>query len=159
MPATYLCLPAVLLLYEGDAGSQAEAKVRVRMVDFAHTFFQQPGAEGGSGTIDSGTATDGAVAANSGAQQQQHQQSQQQQQQAIASPCCGNDAGNGVGSSSSGCGGAHNGDAGQGQAAGSAGPAGTAGPSRDDNFLSGLRALLARLRGVVHAQLEQDLAA
>lgn len=29
--------------------------------------------------------------------------------------------------------------------------------SRDTNFLAGLRALLARLRGVVHAQLQQDL--
>ena len=94
-----------------------------------------------------------------GQQYLQQTQLQLQQQQVIASPCCGNDTGNGVGNSS---GGAPSSDAGQGQAAGSsgtAGAAGTAGPSRDDNFLSGLRALLARLRGVVHAQLEQDLAA
>lgn len=30
-------------------------------------------------------------------------------------------------------------------------------PARDANFLAGLRALLARLRGVVHAQLQQEL--
>ena len=37
-PAHPLTHAAVLLLYEGDARSQAEAKVRVRLVDFAHTF-------------------------------------------------------------------------------------------------------------------------
>lgn len=68
--------PPVLLLYEGDAASAEEAKVRVRMVDFAHTFGAEGGAEG----------------------------------------------------------------------------------ARDANFLAGLRALLARLRALVHAQLAADLA-
>jgi hypothetical protein len=112
----------VLLLYEGDAASQAEAKVRVRMVDFAHTFQQQEGAAGDSGP--------GASAGGG---------SGQQQQQGAGSPCCGN--------GSSGAGGEA-----QGQVA-------AAGASRDDNFHAGLRALLARLRSVVHAQLEQDLTA
>jgi hypothetical protein len=113
----------VLLLYEGDAASQAEAKVRVRMVDFAHTFFQQQ--EGAAG--DSGPG--GSAGGGSG----------QQQQQGAGSPCCG--------SGSSGAGGEA-----QGQVA-------ATGASRDDNFHAGLRALLARLRSVVHAQLEQDLTA
>jgi hypothetical protein len=97
----------VLLLYEGDAACQADAKVRVRMVDFAHTFFQQQ--EGGAGSIGPGGGA--------------------------GSPCCGN--------GSSG--------------AGSEAQVAAAGASRDDNFHAGLRALLARLRSVVHAQLEQDL--
>ena len=117
MPSLPLC--AVLLLYEGDAASQAEAKVRVRMVDFAHTFFQQQ----------EGAAGDSGPGGGSG----------QQQQQGAGSPCCGN--------GSSGAGGEA-----QGQVA-------AAGASRDDNFHAGLRALLARLRSVVHAQLEQDLTA
>jgi hypothetical protein len=38
---------SVLLLYEGDATDAAEANVRVRLVDFAHTFpTWQPGREG-----------------------------------------------------------------------------------------------------------------
>jgi hypothetical protein len=65
---------AVLLLYEGDANCEEEAKVGVRMVDFAHTFQ-------------------------------------------------------------------------------------TEGRGRDTNFLAGLRALLARLRAVVHSTVAQDLAA
>lgn len=65
---------SVLLLYEGDANCEEEAKVGVRMVDFAHTFQSE-------------------------------------------------------------------------------------GRGRDTNFLAGLRALLARLRAVVHSTVAHDLAA
>lgn len=100
----------MLVLYEGGAAAPEGAKVRVRLVDFAHTFFQGDppsprGAAsrgGGGGAPQQGSSPGGGAVA---ACLQQHQQRR-----------------------------------------------------RDTNFLAGLRALLARLRAVVHAQLQAELA-
>lgn len=99
----------MLILYEGDAASPNDAKVRVRLVDFAHTFFQRGGShparallqDGGTSAVPQRGASPGGGAPASRPQQRRR---------------------------------------------------------RDINFLAGLRALLARLRGVVHTQLQAELA-
>ncbi|KAL4431979.1 hypothetical protein ABPG77_000246 [Micractinium sp. CCAP 211/92] len=102
---------SVLVLYEGGAASPEGAKVRVRLVDFAHTFFQ-----GEPRSPRAATTENGAAAASrrrpspGGASPPAHPQQQQLHQR-----------------------------------------------RRDTNFLAGLRALLARLRAVVHAQLQAEL--
>ncbi|KAL4424338.1 hypothetical protein ABPG75_001639 [Micractinium tetrahymenae] len=96
---------SVLVLYEGGAASPEGAKVRVRLVDFAHTFFQ------GEALSRSASASDGGAA-----------------------PAPERPAGSG-----------------------NAADLGRQRRRRDTNFLAGLRALLARLRVVVHAQLQAEL--
>lgn len=96
----------MLLLYEGGAATPQEAKVRVRLVDFAHTFNL------------GGEEAEAEVADAASGSPSRYENSGTKAQQARSQPprrC------------------------------------------RDTNFLAGLRALLARMRGVVHAQLQADL--
>ena len=127
--------PAVLLLYEGGAAAPEEARVRVRLVDFAHTFSQS----GGGDTCTSGAsapACDGSGDACGGS---------------------GN-RGNGGGGGSDACVGVSGVDFSDVKLSSGGSTSGSARlPPRDANFLAGLRALLARLRSVVHAQLQAEL--
>jgi hypothetical protein len=43
---------SILLLYEGDAAGPEDAKVRVRLVDFAHTLIREEGEVGGRRQVD-----------------------------------------------------------------------------------------------------------